>query len=158
MKRVTFVPRHVAEKINAQEWFEEGVVSGHVAGISIVPPEEGAIFTIDDGWQTFAFDDTETPCAGLVMFDIPAADQIIEFAQMACADTLIIHCEAGMSRSAAVALWLADNLDYELWMHPDDVGTTAHHNRHVYRTLDAATGKDLSAYYAEIERQERMMM
>lgn len=147
MKRVTFVPRHVAERICGE--FD--------CTISIMPPGEYADITGD--YLPINFDDTETPCAGLRMFGIEAAIQVIAVADDCVEDggSLLVHCEAGMSRSAAIAKWIADNMGYELWLHPEGIGTTEFHNRHVYRTLDAAEGNDLAAYYADLERQERMM-
>lgn len=108
MKRVTFVPRHVAEKICGEFDFT----------ISIMPPGESA--NINGDYGCLNFDDTETPCAGLVMFDTAMASKAIGWAEVNVDDgggSLLVHCEAGMSRSAAVALWLAHNCDYELWMH-----------------------------------------
>lgn len=147
MPTVTFVPRHVAERICGEFDFT----------ISIMPPGEQADITGD--YIRVNFDDTETPCGGLVMFDVDMALRIIAVSGTYVDDDglLLVHCEAGMSRSAAVAKWLEHRHDYELWFHPDGVGTAAHYNRHVYRTLDAADGRDMAAYYADLERQERMM-
>ena len=146
MPSVTFVPRHVAERICGEFDFT----------ISIMPPGERASITGD--YLALNFDDTETPCAGLVMFDVGMALRAMG------ADTyieedgrLLVHCEAGMSRSAAVAKWFSDRYLYEMHMHPEGVGTLAHYNRHVYRTMDAADGRDMAAYYADLERQDRMM-
>lgn len=146
MKRVTFVPRHVAERICGEYDFT----------ISIMPPGEHADITGD--FLSVNFDDTELACAGLVMFDIETAHRIMDVDTYVDDDgSLLVHCEAGMSRSAAVAKWFADRYDYTLTMHPEGIGTAAHYNRHVYRTLDAADGRDMATYYAELERNERMM-
>lgn len=147
MPTVTFVPRHVAERDCGEFDFT----------ISIMPPGERASITGD--YLPLNFDDTETPCAGLVMFDVAMALRIIAVSGTYLDDdgSLLVHCEAGMSRSAAVAMWLRDRHGYDLWLHPDGVGTLAHYNRHVYRTLDAADGRDMAAYHADLERQERMM-
>ena len=147
MPTVTFVPRCVAERICGEFDFT----------ISIMPPGERAAITGD--YLPLNFDDTETPCAGLVMFDVEMAHRVIAVSGVNLDDDgmLLVHCEAGMSRSAAVAKWLEHRHDYELWMHPEGVGTDAHYNRHVYRTLDAAAGLDAAAYYADLERQDRMM-
>ncbi len=147
MPTVTFVPRHVAERVCGEYDFT----------ISIMPPGEEAKITGD--YLTINFDDTELPCAGLVMFDIEMAHKIMGAAGVNVDDDgdLLVHCEAGMSRSAAVARWLQDRYGYTLKMHPEGIGTAAHYNRHVYRTLDAADGRDMATYYAELERDARMM-
>lgn len=147
MPRVTFVPQCVAERICGTFDFT----------ISIMPPGERAAITGD--YLPVNFDDTEHPCAGLAMFDIDMARQIMNEtdARAHSEASILVHCQAGMSRSAAVAKWLADNHGYELWMHPEGVGTLAHYNRHVYRTMSAADGKDMAAYYADLEMKERMM-
>lgn len=144
MSTVTFVPKHIAERICHQ--FD--------ATISIMPPGEKADIVGD--YLPLNFDDTETPCAGLVMFDVEMGLELIGFAD--AYDDILVHCEAGMSRSAAVAKWLSDRMGYDLWVHPKGIGTYRYYNRHVYRTLEAADGHDMAAYYAELERQERMMM
>ncbi len=147
MPTVTFVPRHVAERICGEYDFT----------ISIMPPGERAAITGD--YIALNFDDTETPCAGLRMFDIEDAIKVIAVSGTYVDDdgSLLVHCEAGISRSAAVAMWLQDRHGYDICFHPEGIGTAAHYNRHAYRTLDAADGRDMAAYYADLEWQERMM-
>ncbi|RKQ97097.1 dual specificity protein phosphatase-like protein [Kushneria sinocarnis] len=147
MATVTFVPQCVAEKICGEFGFT----------ISIMPP--GELANINGDYGRLHFDDTETPCPGLVMFDTTMASKAIGWAEINVDDggSLLVHCEAGISRSAAVAQWLADNMGYELVMHPDGIGTTQFYNRHVYRTLDAANGNNMAAWYAEQEMKYRMM-
>lgn len=65
---------------------------------------------------------------------------------------IVVHCSVGMSRSAAVAKWFADNKGYGLVMHLEGVGTDKHYNNHVYNTLDACVGKNMAAYYENLER------
>lgn len=157
MKTVTFIPEHVAIKINESEEFHEGVCNGTTIGISIRHPDDPILFCMDDGWFVFRFDDITTPVSGLVMFDSRMAQGIITTVENYGLENVIVHCSAGMSRSAAVAKWLADNKGYELVMHPDGVGTDKYYNKHVYDTLDACIGKNLAAYYENLEREERMM-
>lgn len=146
MPRITFVPQCVAERICGEFDFT----------ISIMPPGEAA--NIAGSFVSINFDDTEMPCAGLVMFDTEMALRVMSVGTNIDDDgSLLVHCQAGMSRSAAVAKWLADHHGYELWMHPEGVGTLAYYNRHVYRTMNAADGKDMAAYYADLEMKERMM-
>ncbi len=149
MPTVTFVPRHVAE---ALEPMPDTLL------ISITHP--GDLADVDE-WSPnllcLYFDDIEMPIAGHTMFGMGLADHALH--QVACVKEhdVIVHCEAGMSRSAAFAKWLADNRGYDLWLHPEGIGTAAHYNKHVYRTLDAASGTDMAAYYAELERDAQMM-
>jgi len=49
----------------------------------------------------------------------------------------LIHCEAGISRSAAVAKWIADR--YRL---PPLGPVVQYHNRHVYQMLEEAANKE----------------
>jgi predicted protein tyrosine phosphatase len=51
------------------------------------------------------------------------------------ASGIMVHCEAGVSRSAAVAKWIADRHGLRL----SDEATAAH-NRYVYRMLEEAVG------------------
>lgn len=149
MPTVTFVPRHVAE---VMEPIADTLL------ISITHP--GDLADVDE-WSPnllcLYFDDIEMPISGHTMFGIGLADHALHQVKCAKGYDVIVHCEAGMSRSAALAKWLADRRDYQLWLHPEGVGTAVHYNRHVYRTLDAADGRDMAAYYADLERQERMM-
>jgi hypothetical protein len=55
-------------------------------------------------------------------------------------DGFLIHCEAGISRSAAVAKWITDH--YSL---PSIWPAVTNHNRHVYKLLNkSATAKPLT--------------
>lgn len=148
-KRVTFVPRTVAETM---------VPTRDTVLISITHPGDMADV---DHWApllfSFYFDDIVIPISGHKMFDVAMADHLLDCVSISDGLDIIVHCEAGMSRSAAVAKWLSERRDYELWMHPDGIGTADHYNRHVYKTLDAADGKDMASYYAEIDRNERAM-
>lgn len=157
MKTVTFVPASVAQVISEDDEFREHVVNGTGIGISIRHPDEPTLFALDDGWFTFVFDDVETPVSGLKMFDIKMAQEIIRVVENYGSEYVVVHCTAGMSRSAAVARWIADNMGYVLELHPDGVGTDKHYNRHVYRTMDACIGKDLATYYENLEMEARMM-
>ena len=53
---------------------------------------------------TLFFDDIEAPADGLTLFSSRQADRIIDFIlRNRKADTLLIHCYAGISRTGAVA-------------------------------------------------------
>lgn len=146
MKTVTFLPQVIAEK----------VAHRYDLTISLLPPKHW--FSNIDCERIFVWcDDTEIPCSGLKMFDVMDAIKIIDGVDMDRHHDILVHCQAGMSRSAAVARWISDNHDYELIIHPEGVGTDMHYNRHIYRTLDAAHGQDMETYYEELERIDRMM-
>lgn len=152
MPTVTFIPREIAEALP-----DNGELM-----ISISHP--GDIDNPDcwprlDHWGhiiRLLFDDIEPPACGMQLFTIDDARRLIDKIDASHSDT-IVHCAAGMSRSAAVAKWLADHRGYELWMHPDGIGTDAYYNKHVYKTLCAADGTDMASYYEELERADRMM-
>ncbi len=59
------------------------------------------------GTLTLYFDDIVTEVDGAVLFDDDMADKIIEFIEKyrKVADTLLIHCYAGQSRSRAVGVF-----------------------------------------------------
>ena len=157
MKTVTFVPAYIAEEINQSSHFHNHICNGTGIGISIRHPDEPTLFSLDDGWFTFVFDDVELPVAGTKMFDMKMASRIINVVENHGSEYVVVHCTAGMSRSAAVARWIAANMNYVLELHPEGVGTDKHYNRHVYRTLNACIGNDLASYYENLEREERMM-
>jgi predicted protein tyrosine phosphatase len=81
---------------------------------------------------TLYFDDTVTPVEGAVLFSEAHAAQIIDFINKnRSADTLLVHCYAGQSRSRAVAAFAvkmlgADNRAYFTGGVP---------NQHIYDTL-----------------------
>lgn len=71
-------------------------------------------------------------------------------------EPIIVHCQAGMSRSAAVAKFLADKRGYTLNLSKPCLGTTQFYNRHVYGTLNLNDAESMSAYYAELELADRL--
>jgi predicted protein tyrosine phosphatase len=84
------------------------------------------------GALTLYFDDIERTVDGAVLFSEAQAQQIIEFIrQHKAADTLLVHCYGGQSRSRAVGAFAVkmlggDNRRYFTGGNP---------NRHVYDTL-----------------------
>ena len=90
---------------------------------------------LKDGWEhvlRLAFDDVDTPMEPYIMFSEPQARNIIEFAAMCHSEGIegiLIHCYAGISRSSAIAKWIADR--YQL---PFD-DKYFEYNQHVYMTL-----------------------
>ncbi len=146
MPTITFVPRHIAETMRG---------AGKVV-LSITHPGEIADMDHFQSVWRLAFDDIEIPISGHTMFDLDMAQGVINILGLGYPE-LVVHCEAGMSRSAAIALWADRNGYAELVYTDGALNTAQHYNRHVYRTLDAAAGKDMASYYAELERNDRMM-
>ena len=90
---------------------------------------------------TLYFDDIARPVEGNVLFSEEQARQIIAFIRRnRRAETLLIHCYAGQSRSRAVAAFAvkmlgADNTKFF---------ETGHPNEHVYQTLMAVYEQEFS--------------
>ena len=83
---------------------------------------------------TLFFDDVVKPVEGAVLFSPEMAERVIGFIlkNRRRAETLLVHCYGGESRSRAVAAFAVkllggDNARYF---------ETGHPNRHVYRTLE----------------------
>lgn len=87
------------------------------------------------GVLTLYFDDTVKEIEGTKLFDDEQAEQIIDFIQAhKSADTLLVHCYGGQSRSKAVGAFAVkmlggDNSKYF---------TTGTPNEYVYDVLEAA--------------------
>lgn len=79
--------------------------------ISITSSEPAAL---QDGWHDvlrLKFDDIDVPEAPYIMFGETHAQQIKEFMEKSNVDGvtgIIVHCHAGVSRSAGIAKWIAD--------------------------------------------------
>jgi predicted protein tyrosine phosphatase len=102
---------------------------------------------IDAGMWTnvfvIAFDDITYPMEGLVLFSETHAKYIREISsRIDKYDAIYIHCQAGISRSVAVAMYIAQKQGREIIL--KDVDTLEHYNVHVYNTL------------ARQERQEQL--
>ena len=91
-----------------------------------------------DGWRDVLrqeFHDIDVPQEPYDLFTPDQARQIISFVEAADAGSVkgvLVHCRAGISRSAAVAKWIA--LKYGLPF-PDGY---ALYNKHVFRLLSEA--------------------
>ena len=81
---------------------------------------------------TLYFDDIESPVEGAALFSEEQAESIIGFIE-GCkdAETLLIHCYGGESRSRAVGAFAAEMLGGDKSPYFD----TGHPNMHVYETL-----------------------
>lgn len=97
------------------------------------------------GVLTLLFDDIVTPVEGAVLFSEEHAEQIIGFILRTArkADTLLVHCYAGQSRSRAVGAFATEMLGGDAKAYFTDGAP----NMHIYDTLD----------YVWVRRQLRAM-
>lgn len=109
------------------------------------PSENGAVISITssnqdyasikDGWSSIlrvVFDDIDdSKDESLKIFDVDHANQIINFLDTLPnhVNFLLIHCQAGISRSTAVAKFIAD---YYQLPYPEKYSL---YNKHVYKVL-----------------------
>ena len=102
----------------AAEAAEQGSLTDTYAVISIQDSHTqgfGVQFTENQfckGVLTLLFDDIVTEVEGAVLFDDDMAEQIIDFIEQhkKSADTLLVHCYAGQSRSRAVGAFAVEML------------------------------------------------
>ena len=78
-----------------------------------------------DGWKDvmkLEFDDVVsfTPQPKLVPFDAKMADELLSFMESHMGEEFVVHCDAGMSRSVAVACFLRDHYDYDVEIYSID--------------------------------------
>lgn len=132
MKKVTYISRSRAQ--------------------STLPPENSVIISLHDasedpaslldGWKdrlTLCFHDADEGTLGLTLFNQDMAKQILKFVQehSSSAEELVVHCQMGVSRSAAVAMFLSEVLEIPCYMGDLRVSfaTYKNYNKLVYRTL-----------------------
>jgi predicted protein tyrosine phosphatase len=124
LKRIAFMSREKAERMIGRSNMaiisitESGVEPADLRG------QWGAVLRIQ-------FDDREYEDPQLITFDDSHAEQIARFIESMPRgiDELHVHCWAGVSRSAAVAMCIANQLGIGL------DGDTEFHNRLVHRVL-----------------------
>lgn len=128
IKKVNYISRNMAEKI-------EPKIDDKASIISINSDDNLA--KLNDGWINklfivFGDIDKEYPeYPNIKLFDKKQACEIIRFIEKVYdnSEFLIVHCDAGVSRSAAVAKFIAElynlpfNHNYPLY------------NKHIYRLL-----------------------
>lgn len=123
-----FVSRVIAEITPGQN---------SMAMISITEPFTAfGIAKLKDGWHSvlrLEFHDIEIPVfdAPYVMMTMEDAHAIIDFVHQVSpnVESIVVHCRAGISRSAAVSKWIAET--YQLPFDHD----YQHYNKHVYQLL-----------------------
>jgi predicted protein tyrosine phosphatase len=86
------------------------------------------------------FDDIEEDIGGAyVVFDFIHATKILRFIAECNGEDIVVHCAAGISRSAAVAKFLEDELGYTVVYTPFTSGSgLSMYNKEVYRVLRLA--------------------
>lgn len=130
IEKVVFLPRVIAQRLRPG--------AGAVL-ISIVDEP----VALQSGWKdvlTLRFDDVDTEQEGMQLFDAAIAAQVLAFADrhQDSQDSieLVVHCTAGQSRSAAVALFLAERFGVQCWKEGRRVDWRwPNYNRLVYRVL-----------------------
>lgn len=147
MKRVLFLSVHEACEYALEHYYPFGMRDFAIrqdtyAVISIQDSHCGGFgvsFAENEfckGVLTLQVDDIEREVEGAVLFDDDHAEQIIEFilSHRTQADTLLVHCYAGQSRSRAVAAFAAELLG----QNSDGFFTTGSPNMHICNTLRSA--------------------
>ena len=129
MKTIQFVSRTDAEKIQDTEG--KGIVS-------ITTPGDDWPNIRWNAWESFLllkFHDTDYALEGFVLFGRDQATRIIEWMnENEQIDSIVVHCDAGVCRSAAVAKFIAERQDRKLL--GNEVAPSPHWmNRYVYKTL-----------------------
>jgi predicted protein tyrosine phosphatase len=130
LKEIIYVSRREAEcKDGKPDW----------ALISISDPFHYPV-SLRSGWHSvlrLEFSDIEQPSKPRVLFSVEDARRVMEFVQQVDAagcEGLLVHCKAGVSRSAAIAKWVVER--YGLATEYTFDG----YNRHVFKMLCEVSG------------------
>lgn len=131
MKKIRFLPRVVAGAYKPP--------AGSVL-ISIYDRSEAPL-TPQEGWDAVLyqrFHDTDGTIMGLEIFSAEQAQEVLDFvSKHSACDELIVHCQMGQSRSAGIALYLAEK--YEVPCFKENTPVTWEnwkvYNKLVYRKL-----------------------
>lgn len=130
IKGVTFVSREVAEDM---------MPTTEVGMISLTDPGS-RLAALRKGWGAvlkLRFHDIDKQWQNYVMMSVDQARELLEWMEKHedHLEGIVVHCEQGISRSAAVAKFLRER--YEL---PVDEPDVLFHNKHVYRLLSDLSG------------------
>jgi hypothetical protein len=104
------------------------------------------------GWQNLLrlnFHDIDVPNGDFIMFNALHARAVITFLKgldVEKIDTVIVHCFAGISRSAAVAKFVADFFDIEIFNHDYPL-----YNKRVYATLKKEFKEEALIYLTKVQ-------
>lgn len=132
-KSVSVFGREAAEKLSAVP---------NVVFISISTPGQGYRNQIsEDGWLEFLsikfHDFVEPEHAAMlpdgIMFSKDMAQQILTLLSKHTEASVVVHCDAGVSRSVAVGAFMRDFLGYSLYL--NEVSSDRSRNIHVYNVL-----------------------
>lgn len=127
--------------------------------ISINNPDE-ALLEPQPGWREVLFlrmHDVDTPAPGLQVFSTEQAQQVLALVSRhrKTAQEFVLHCQAGMSRSGGMAVFLSEYLGVPCFKAQAPVTGLSWplYNRKVYRTMaQAAHGPVGSAFACSIPR------
>lgn len=134
IKRVTFLPRSKAAAIDPQAG--EMLISIH--DVSEAPLKASAAWA---GVLHVRCHDTDGQIMGLEVYNVEQAQEVLNFVRKhgdSC-QHLVVHCHAGQSRSAGMALMLAELLDVPCFK--DSIQVSAHTYRTYNRVLYSTTLK-----------------
>ncbi|MHB8833318.1 MAG: hypothetical protein ACYC9V_09105 [Desulfobacteria bacterium] len=108
VRKVTWIPQHDAEDL----------LPVYGLGMISITGTDRRRARLRKGWRDIlrlVFDDIEAPVADYVLFDDRMADRIIDWLYRVDdrVEEIIVHCSAGISRSAAVARFVAERYGIE---------------------------------------------
>lgn len=121
--------------------------------VSINNPDE-SLLEPQPGWSAvlhLRLHDVDVPGPGLKVFDSDQAQQVLRFVEpyRHTAPEIVLHCQAGMSRSGGLAVFLSEYLELPCFKGgvPQSALSWPLYNRKVYRTMaQAAYGPVGSAF------------
>lgn len=130
MRAVGYYPRQVAQKINRPLWV-----------ISLGEKGDGLKFECEHhSVLRLEFDDITEHVEDHKLFSFSYAKRIIQWLDALPPEChfVVVHCEAGLSRSAAVAQFMITDMDFDLHVDVFSRRDFSLANSHVYGTLRRA--------------------
>ncbi len=147
---VTFISRR--DMINHASNYADRILDQDVAIISIsdTPDEWARMDEILKPFNCFTvmFADTNDDKS----ISENQANEILAFINANRDKKFLVHCWAGISRSAAIARFINEHLN----LGSIEFDGYMMYNRWVYNALKAAAGESLAAYYENLEIQDRL--
>jgi predicted protein tyrosine phosphatase len=119
---------------------EDLAPNGGWALISVSAADEGPA-SLKPGWSPLLrleFADADPGCGVGGIFDLAQAKQVVDFIEAAAAAglNLLVHCYAGISRSAAIARFAGEHVGGQVYAGGQRMSPSYDlHNKHVYRLL-----------------------